>query len=217
MKTKLILMVTAVLLVAAAIVGGSLAATSASGQKVTADLAAPTLQASITGQPIPQRISLENEDNSLMPGDKLGNVGFTIENTAEVPLYAKVTVTKYWQEEEIEARDNTAKDANLIGMDTDVAGWLQANDVLSGNSGETEVFYLAYPLQPGEAANLNLNVMLDNKIGNDYQILGIVIEGKVEAVQFVSGQNNLNADGILSTFGVIVTLNGDGSIQSVVQ
>ena len=88
MKKKLILLSTAALLVAIAIVGGSLAATSAVGQKATNDLASPTLAVSIDSSAAAE---LFLDSTSAMPGDELA-ASFTIENTADVPLYARVTV-----------------------------------------------------------------------------------------------------------------------------
>ena len=43
------------------------------------------------------------------------------------------------------------------------------------------------------------------------------MKAAVDAVQFVEGQNELNAGGILASFGVIAELNEDGSIRSVTQ
>lgn len=216
MKKKLILLITAGLLVAAAMVGGSLAATSASGQKATSDLASPTLQVAI-GQSATEALTLKSGDSALMPGDQLDNAGFTIENTASVPLYAKVSVTKYWCDGVTNAKNNTTMDANLIDMAAQSGSWLQANQIMAGSSGETEVFYYAVPLQPGQAANLSLTLALDEDMNNAYQGASIVLEATVEAVQYVAGQNDLNADGILAAFGVVATLGGDGSIQSVAQ
>ncbi|MEA4966209.1 MAG: hypothetical protein VB055_10345 [Oscillospiraceae bacterium] len=214
MKKKLILLITAGLLVAAAIVGGSLAATSASGQKATSDLAAPTLQVSV-GQSASRALTLDAEDSVQMPGDQLAGAGFTIENTAEVPLYARVTVTKYWTD--ANAKNNTTKDSDLIHMSAQTGSWLQAQAIFAGTTDETEVYYYALPLQPGQTATLDLDIALDETLGNDYQSAGIVLEATVDAVQYVAGQNELNADGILATFGVVATLGGDGGIQSVTQ
>ena len=212
MKKKLILLSTAALLVAISIVGGSLAATSAVGQKATNDLAAPTLAVSIDSSAAAE---LTLDSTSAMPGDELA-ASFTIENTADVPLYARVTVTKYWADETSQ-KNNETKDAALIGMSADSAQWLQAEDILTGTSGETEVYYYALPLQPGQAADLDLTLLLDLSLGNEYRDASVMLDASVDAVQYVAGENELNASGILATFGVAATLNGDGSIQSVAQ
>ena len=131
-------------------------------------------------------------------------------------LYARVTVTKYWTDQN-GAKNNTTMDASLIQMSAAAGSWLQAEDVMTGTSNETEVYFYAIPLQPGQTADLNLSLALDKDLTNAYQSAGVKLDATVDAVQFVSGQNKLNADGILASFGVVATLNGDGSIAAVTQ
>lgn len=215
MKKKYALALAAVLLAGAVLTGGSLAATSASGQAATEDLAAPKLQVSI-GQSSSGQLSVSSPKENLMPGDSLGSAGFTVENTADVSLYARVTVTKYWTDGG-ETKNNTTMSAGTIDMTLTSSSWLQAEEVLSGNSGETEVYYYAIPLQPGQSADLDLDLLLDSSLTNGYQGAGVTLTAQVDAVQYVAGENELNASGILATFGVVATLNADGSIQSVTQ
>ena len=64
---------------------------------------------------------------------------------------------------------------------------------------------------------MDLTLLLDLSLGNDYRDASVMLDASVDAVQYVAGENELNASGILATFGVDATLNGDGSIQSVAQ
>ena len=214
MKKKYLMLGVAAILVSLAIVGGSLATMNAVGEEATNLLAAPTLGVNIDGITSAEtRVGGHGEN--IMPGDRLDCSGFVVENTAEVPLYARVTVTKYWLDED--DGKNTELDANMIEMTADESGWLQANEVLVGTSGETEVYYLARPLDSGESANLNLDIIISEELKNIGHNAGIEIKAEVDAVQFVAGENELNANGILSRFGVDAALNGDGSIASVTQ
>lgn len=213
-KNKYILLALAVIVVSTAIIGGSLATINAVGDPATEKLEAPTLKVDIdyatTGI-----AEIADKNGRLMPGDTLDCSGFVVANTAQVPLYARVTVTKYWTDEKNEK--NTELDAHLIEMTTDETGWLQANEVLRGNSGETEVYYLARPLASGETAKLPLELRIGEELTNAFAGTGITVKASVDAVQFVEGQNELNAGGILASFGVDAALNADGTIRSVTQ
>lgn len=214
MKKKYYLLGIAAILVSAAIIGGSLATINAVGNEATNTLGAPTLAVSV-GSISSAQAQVGDGKEPIMPGDRLDCSGFTVTNTAKVPLYARVTVTKYWTDENEEK--NTELDAKLIEMEVDESGWLQANEVLTGSSGETEVYYLARPLASGESASLGLEVLISRELGNQGQNAGITVKAAVDAVQFVEGENELNAGGILASFGVEAALNEDGSIRSVTQ
>jgi len=213
-KNKYFVLGLAVLLVSAAVTGGSLAAINAVGSAATNKLEAPTLGVSID-YVASAEAQVGDGDEWIMPGDKLDCSGFLVTNTAEVPLYARVTVTKYWTDEKDEK--SSTLDAHMIGMTANETGWLQANEVLRGNSGETEVYYLARPLNAGESAMLGLDIVISEKLGNVGMGAGIKVKATVDGVQFVAGQNELNAGGILASFGVDAALNADGTIRTVTQ
>lgn len=214
MKKKYLMLGVAAVLVSAAIIGGSLATINAVGEAATNRLGAPTLAVDI-GSVASAKAAVEDQTDKIMPGDQLDCSGFVVQNTAEVPLYARVTVTKYWTDGD--EKKNTELDAKMIEMTVEESGWLQANEVLMGTSGETEVYYLAKPLASGESATLDLDITVSKDLGNIGQNAGITVKAQVDAVQFVAGQNELNASGILASFGVEAALNGDGSIASVTQ
>lgn len=214
MKKKYLMLGVAAILVSLAIAGGSLATRNAVGTEATNLLEAPTLGVSIDNIASAET-RVDTHGENVMPGDRLDCSGFVVANTAEVPLYARVTVTKYWLDEN--DVKNPDLDADLIEMTADESGWLQANEVLVGTSGGTEVYYLARPLDAGETANLNLDIIISNELDNGGNNAGIEIKAEVDAVQYVEGENELNANGILSRFGVDAALNGDGTIASVTQ
>lgn len=214
MKRKYLALGVAALLVSAAIIGGSLATINAVGDEATSNLEAPTLGVSID-YVASAEAQVTDQNDKIMPGDKLDCSGFLVTNTAEVPLYARVTVTKYWTD--ADDKKDTDIDAKLIRMTADEGGWLQANEVLVGNSGETEVYYLARPLASGESALLGLDIVISEELGNKGQDAGITVKAAVDGVQYVEGENELNAGGILASFGVEAALNADGTIRSVTQ
>jgi len=214
LKNKYVLLGLAALIVSTGLIGGSLAAINAVGDPATERLEAPTLKVNIDY--VASGVAeIAEKNGSYMPGDTLDCSGFDVSNTAQVPLYARVTVTKYWIDQKGEK--NNALDAHLIEMSTNETGWLRANEVLRGNSGETEVYYLARPLASGETAKLPLDLKISEKLTNSFAGAQIAVKASVDAVQYVEGQNELNAGGILATFGIEATLNADGTIRSVTQ
>ena len=60
-------------------------------------------------------------------------------------------------------------------------------------------------------------MIVSDELDNSYQGLGITVDARAEGVQFVSGENSLNATGILDTFGVVAQLDGNGNILSVAE
>lgn len=214
MKKKYALIGFAAALVTVAIIGGSLAATTANGGAATNALAAHTLGVTIQ-QPGTAQIQVTGSDH-VMPGDTLDNTSFTFQNTEDVPFYARVTVSKYWIDE-TQKKNSETMDANAIELATKSSGWLQADSVLEGNSGESEVYYYAQPLTAGQSAAMDLNIKLSKELENQYQGQKVQLDVQVDAVQYAKGENELNAEGILTAFGVEASLGADGSIRSVTQ
>ena len=211
MKKKYWLMgITAAMVVAVA-VSGSLAAVSASGRQATNKLAAPTLEVGVTNQDITL------ESGAIVPGDTLDEsvTAFQVNNRAEIDEYTRVTIRKFWVDENGEK--DLDKDAGLLTMTVNGADWLTAEGGVSFSSGETDVFYYDRPLAPGETVSLPLSIAVSEQADNSYQEAGIQLEVTVDSVQFVKGENELNQQGIENTFGVLADLNGDGSIRSLAQ
>lgn len=215
MKKKYLLMgVTAAMVVAVA-VSGSLAAVSASGRQATNKLAAPELKVGVTNAQI------DVNAGSIVPGDTLDENGtkFKVYNGADISEYTRVTIRKYWMDENGE-KDLT-KDASLLTLGVNSEEWIEASSSVSfsTSSGETDVFYLKTPLDPNESVELPLTIQVSNQADDSYQNAQIDLEVTVDSVQYAEGEDNLelNKQGILNTFGVEAVLNNDGSIKSLMQ
>ena len=215
MKKKYYLLITAVLLITVSIVGTSLAAISATGSKVQSDLAAPTLRLNLSSgvTSAENEAALQRDGGTVMPGDERGARSSVVPNTGALPLYAKITVTHYWTED---GQKLTGRAAGGLEMQAG-EGWIKAAAPLVGSSNETQTFYYARPVQSGESVNFSAKVIVSDELDNSYQGLGITVDARAEGVQFVSGENSLNATGILDTFGVVAQLDGNGNILSVAE
>lgn len=220
MKKRYILMAVTAALVFAVAAGGTLAAQQAEGATaVVAQLAAPKLDIewySMMPRSEGDYVDLEN----IMPGGEYSLYeNYNVYNRGDVPAYVRVTVTKYWADSvDGEFEKNTDLDSSnieLVPAEND--GWMQADSLFAGRTkSETQVFYFTTPLKLGESTGKLLDQLtLDENLKNEYASKGIILKAEADGVQFVTGDNELNAAGILSAWGVTATLDADGNIVSI--
>lgn len=134
-----------------------------------------------------------------------------VENISNNDLYTRITVTKYWEDEE----GNKIIDANpkfieIITNDQD-------NRIIQNNDINNEVVYFYYKklLKPGEATDLFVNqIKLSGKIDNSdmmvYSGLNAHLAFEAEAVQKVDAKS-----AIMSEWGLDVKIDSQGVIQYI--
>ena len=227
MKKRFLLMGAAAVLVMATVVGGSLAADQVSGdQAVQAPLAATNLSIALDGAaeyPI---------ESAWMPGSTIelnGETGiYSVENTGTGDSYIRLTLYTYWGDEDGVNTDFVATDdrgevyrhvaqvevpAEMLGD-----GWVKAEGGLLGQSVDgKQVFYYTKPLATGKSTSALLKgVKLPASLSNQYAGQQITLRAEADGVQFIGADyNDVNADGILSAWGVKATLGADGSIAKI--
>lgn len=217
MKKRVLLMGLAAVMVMGAVVGGSLAAGQASADNpVTAPLAAATLNIEWNGgESTP--VTLAVTDQALMPADTVEvNNGYQVDNTGSVDAYIRVTVTKYWAEGEDKT---TALDASNIQLGLNENDWIQAESLFEGNSGETEVYYYKYPVPAGQSTSELLKTIgIPADLTNEYADKTVRLEAVADGVQFAGADAaDLNASGILASWGVAAQLDANGNLVSVTE
>lgn len=225
MKKRFLLMGAALVLVAATAVGGSLAAGQIEGDRaVGAPLAATTLQIGWADGQTRSPAAEYQLTQPVMPGDTValadatGKAGvYSVQNTGSVAAYVRVTVTKYWADEE-----NNGKRTDLDGSAIQVSapagsGWLESDPPFS--SGETQTFYFCRPISPQEASEALLqSLAVDAALGNEYTDKTIRLEAVAEGVQFAgAAHGDVNQKGILTSWGVLAQLDEDGNITAIEQ
>ena len=227
MKKRFLLMGAAAVLVMATVVGGSLAADQVSGdQAVQAPLAATNLEIALND---PAEFPIES---AWMPGSTIelnGDSGiYSVENTGTVDSYIRLTLYTYWGDEtgvntDFVATDNQGESYQYVTQVEIPAemlgdGWVKAEGGLLGQSVDgKQVFYYTKPLATGESTGTLLKgVKLPDSLDNQYQNKQITLRAEADGVQFIGADyNEVNADGILSSWGVKATLNSDGSIAKI--
>lgn len=219
MKKRYILMAVTAALVFAVAAGGTLAAQQAEGATaVVAQLAAPKLDIEWSG------VSSDEGDyvdmKNITPGGSYELTdSYNVVNNGNVASYVRVTVTKYWAEP---VNGGFEKNSDLNAGNIDLVpsqneGWMEVAGLFAGRTkSETQVFYFTSPLAAGASTGSLLDQLeLDEGLKNEYSNKGIILQAEADGVQFVQGDNELNAAGILSAWGVTANLDADGNIISV--
>lgn len=217
MKKKVLLMGLAAVMVMGAVVGGSLAAGQASAENpVTAPLAAATLNIEWTGGKS-DPVTLVVTDKALMPADEIEvKDGYKVDNTGSVDAYIRVTVTKYWADGKGKTTDLAAENIEL-GLNSE--DWLKATSLFEGNSNETEVYYYKYPVPAGQSTSELLKTIgIPADLTNEYADKTVKLEAVADGVQFAGADAaDLNASGILASWGVVAELDANGNLVSVTE
>lgn len=186
-------------LLVTAIAGGSLAYFQADGENVQQQINTKSLSIDLIGS------GNENTKQSVlvantMPGEQIEK-NVKVENTADTPLYTRVTIRKYWGDF---SNNNLTKD-----FDKDTSKILiptLENWYISTGEGddETLVMYYQDPIQPGESVDVMYSLEVSPELNNTYANLGIGLDVEAEAVQAFAAQ-----DAILSEWGVWAEIDGD--------
>lgn len=116
MTKRIFLVGAAAALMTSVVVGGSLAANQAAvDAPITAPLKAATLSIEWDGVQSSDPMQMAVQDAQLMPGDQIAlNDSYKVDNTGDVDSYIRVTVTKYWADE------NGQKDVSLDAAEENV-------------------------------------------------------------------------------------------------
>lgn len=219
MKKRFLLMGATAVLVMSAVAGGTLAAGQATAENpVTAPLAAATLNIEWNGQQnVSAPVLLEVQNYNLMPADVIELTdGYSVKNTGSVDSYIRVTVTKHWVDEA--GNKLTDLDASNITLTADSANWIQAESFFNDRTmNETQVFYYKYPVPAGGFTTKLLEELeISASIGNEYTNKQVQLEAVADAVQFAGADEaELNAKGILASWGVAAAFNADGSLANI--
>lgn len=223
MKKRYLLMAIAVALLLTVVAGGSLAATQIGGtekENVTASLDTKTLSIDLNSE-LAEKAAVElPQEIHMMPGDSINLGGlYRVKNDGngdDVSAYVRVTVHKTWLDSAAKGGE-VALSGQMLNL-TAKDGWLKAEDLFGRENTDTQVFYYATPLKPGQETDALLeSLALSASAGNVYADKGVQLEAYAEGVQFAAGHNDVNKAAILASWGIDVTLDESGKILSIAQ
>lgn len=222
MKKKILLVALVGVLVATTMIGGSLAYFSAEGSKVQQQINTMTLSIQLQDVIIDangEEIGVEPAEGALsvehvMPGAVIDKT-MRVHNPEEVTEYVRVSIRKYWTQ---------ASDAGVVKLPDKDAAAITLHPI---NTGETErerwivvketdehmILYYTKPLAEGEnTKNFMDQVLISEKLKNDYVNLGITLEFETEGVQIFAAE-----DAFLSEWGVMPVIAEDGYILEIIE
>lgn len=206
MKKKYILMGVAAALIATTIIGGSLAAFQADGN-VQQNINTRSLSIALSEDD--KAVRGEFSPETAMPGSDMEK-SITIENTADTPLYARVTIRKYWASRSEEG-DGLNKEygmgADKIVLDINGDEWYEDT---AAKDEETSVYYYRMPLEAGASVEMLESLKIDENLDNSYTDKGIGLDVEVDAIQAMGAQNAM-----LSEWGVWADISKDGYITAI--
>lgn len=220
MKKKIIIVALAAVLAATSMIGGSLAYFSAEGNKVQQQINTMTLGIKLQDVVVDaegKEIAAEPIDGALyvervMPGEVVDKT-MRVNNPEEVTEYVRVSVRKYWTKNSgDEVVKLPEKDANAIILkpvnaeEDERERW-----IVTKETDEHIILYYTKPLAEGEnTKNFMEQIMISEKIKNDYAGLGVALEFETEGIQVFAAQ-----DAFLSEWGVKPVIDEDGYILQI--
>lgn len=200
MKKKIVTIIATFGLLTFVISSGTFAAIQADGNNVTTQISTSTLDISLDGDT--SQIKFEN----IVPGETISKkIG--ISNIKEASIYTRVTIRKYWLNEENRKDENL--DASIIKPLFNDTDWLvEFNDP---QNGEDLVLYYRKPLANTEKTeNFLKGIVVPTTLGNSFQNKKFALDIQVDAVQSLNGK-----DAMLSQWGVLATLDENGIINKI--
>lgn len=220
MKKKIIIVALAAVLTATTMIGGSLAYFSAEGNKVQQQINTMTLGIKLQDVVVDaegKEIAAEPNVGVLyvervMPGEVVDKT-MRVHNPEEVTEYVRVSIRKYWTKSSgDEVVKLPEKDASAIILqpvnaeEDERERW-----IVTKETDEHIILYYTKPLAEGEnTKNFMEQIMISEKIKNDYAGLGVALEFETEGIQIFAAQ-----DAFLSEWGVKPLIDEDGYILQI--
>lgn len=145
--------------------------------------------------------------NKVSPGDEIHRPLY-VENVKDSSSYIRVTLTKYWQDENGEKLPE--KDAKEIIINVLGENWIVDNK--SDPNGEVIYMYYCLPVASDEKTTNFLDSIQVSETGasldNSYAGLNLVVDVEVDAIQQYAAK-----DAILAEWGLDVEFDGDKIVE----
>ncbi len=195
-KKTVVVLAAGVLAVSAAAIGGT-AAYQVSGGNVTQAITTQSLNVALTGDGV-NDASQVNVEFKGMPGATLEKE-VKVESTGDIPLYARVTIDKFWLDEEGEKIP--LENGDMIQIEAvDNSGW-----IIKENNAEQVTMYYTKPLEKDEkSSNVMEHIKLSPEMGNEFADKTFQLDIRVDAVQTAGAEA-----AILSEWGVAAEFSGE--------
>lgn len=200
MKKKLLLIFGSLGFILTIALGGTYAVFQADGSEVVTNITTTSLDIAIDGDN--NQIQFKN----LVPGQNIQK-RLSVKNQKETSLYTRVTLRKYWLDQD--GHKDFNQDANKIQIQYNKTDWLE--EYVDMKNGEDIVLYYKLPVdQNAKTTDFITGLTVPQNIGNAYQGKTFALDITVDAIQSVDGVNAMQTQ-----WGVLATLNEDGTITNI--
>lgn len=170
-----------------------------------AKLGVSIVQNNEIGKEAKKGVTFEN----ILPGANIAH-DLKVENTKDKDVYVRVTLTKYWEDENKKKLVNA--DAKWIELLTGEGNWMM---VEAGNTNDEMMYF--YYTKPVKAKEITTSFLKEIKCSTalkdqSYANYQMKIEVEVEAIQTVGAK-----DAILSEWGMEVEIDENQQITSIIE
>lgn len=191
-------MVSAIILLGALAVGGTLSymvANTDTQHKVSAS----NLKVKLV-QP-------EKKDDKVVPGERIA-YPVKVANTGDYPLYARITVKKYWSKGDKKEYDGDSTLISLLNKDKE--HWIM-DDKTDAKNAEVVYFYSKKPIAAGETSTAFIDqVQISENVTSAERAMKFHVDCSVDAVQNVDVKK-----AIMAEWGIDVDVADDGTLSIV--
>ncbi len=199
MKKKLIMAISAFVLILTIAVGGTYAAFQADSEEATTRLSTTSLDISVEGD------TSQVKFDHLVPGQTIKKE-LTVNNVKDTPLYTRVMIQKYWLDDK--GNKDYNEDSSMIKLHYNTNQWYQEH--IDVNDEEITLYYRNVLNAKQTTENFLEGIVISDQYGNIDQGKKFALDIRVEAVQSFNGQ-----DAMMAQWGVLATLNDQGQITGI--
>ena len=196
MNKKMVLMISAVLLLGILAVSGTISymvANTDAEHKVSAS----NLNVKL--------IESENRVAKVVPGERI-DYPIKVKNTGDYPLYAKITVMKYWSEANKKNYNGNSSLITLLNKNGD--DWIM-DDKTDMNNKEVVYFYSRKPIEPNKTSSEFISqVAISENVSVKDRTLNLNVDCTVDAIQNIDVKNAMMAE-----WGLDVSISDDGILS----
>lgn len=208
MRKKLVLLCLAVILVSAAVVGGTYAGfQTETGQKGVAQITTKSLSIEINEKKQEVRVK-----ENASPGDTIAFSRNIVNNAEEgYDLYTRVTIYKRWNRDGLESNKIHLYlgEKELITENSEAFG--TSDWILWYEDDEQVVLYYRKPLVPGETTTEAMTALkIDADVNNAYAGAEVILEFEADAVQKTAAE-----EAIVAEWGVYPEIDANGYLVSI--
>lgn len=198
MNKKIVLMIAAILLLGTLAVSGTISymvANTDTEHKVSA------------GNLDVKLVEPDNQAAKVVPGERI-DYPMKVKNTGDYPLYAKITVKKYWSEDDKKYYNGNSDLIALVNKNAD--DWIM-DDKTDMDNKEVIYFYSRKPIEPNKTSSEFISqVAISENVSGKDRSLNFNVNCTVDAIQNIDVKNAMMAE-----WGLDVNISDDGILNIV--